>query len=264
MNDKRNEDLVKNGFDDEVSKALDDIFGNDFIELNVSNEKIETNDAQNDNDVVNDTYKLDEFDKNTKYNTEENQVLIDAYDTTENKNMKPDNLKVIKTDKKVDLKTVILVLLLCVLIAIIIIFVLTKNETQEQSSIVCYKKITTNDYDSTDEYVLNYSKNKLTYVSGTYTYKAKNETAINNMESIKEKKMDVIINSNGIEGFTHNYEVGEDSILISSYYDMELIDFSKIDNEIKKLSYLKLTSGMKVSDLENSLKKDGYTCTKGK
>lgn len=263
MNNKKNDDLVQNRFDDDVSKAIDDIFGNDFIELSVSNEQLESSKIENENIAINEIDKLDEPKKSLD-NVNTDSSLMDNHNSTKTSEDQSIS-KTVNTDKNLDFKTVILILLLCILASMIMVFFLTKNETAEENSFVCYKKIQTNDYDSTDEYILNHSKDKLTYVSGTYVYHAKTENAINNINAIKEDKLNVIINSNGIDGFTHTYEEGENSVLINSYYDMELIDFSKIKkDEIKKLSYLKLTPKMKASDLRKLLENEGYTCTKGK
>ena len=237
MNDKRNDDLRKNMADDDVSKAIDDIFGNDFIELSVSNEESKPSEMKYENIVITSTDKLSNHEKSLDAINNVSS-LKDNHNDNENENSdKQSVLKMVNTDKRFDSKTAILVLLLCILGSIIMVYILTKSEVNEESSVVCYQKIQTNDYDSTDEYVLNHFKDKLTYVSGTYVYKAKTENTINNIKEIKKDKLDVIINSNGIDGFTHTYEEGEESVLINSYYDMGLIDFSKIkEDEIKKLN----------------------------
>ena len=89
----------------------------------------------------------------------------------------------------------------------------------------------------------------------------------NQIEYIKDEKLPVIVNSNGMSGFTHIYEIGEDTLKISSYYDILSIDFSlvdKNDNKSNPISYVNLKSNTTYKDLKEDLEKNGYKCTPSK
>lgn len=122
-------------------------------------------------------------------------------------------------------------------------------------------------YELLDEYKITYRKNTIKYVDGTYKYTVKLDEYKSQLSILKEEKLPVILNSNGMPGFTYLYEIGEDYFLVSSYLDFTLFDFKSLDknsNEVNPISYFPISSKTSSSSLKKHFEKSGYKCSVGK
>ncbi len=152
------------------------------------------------------------------------------------------------------------------LIFIIFIAVILYN-TNKESKVSCSYDATDTGYKTHDEYLISHRSNNITYIHGTYTYTAKTDEFKNQINVIKEEKIPVIVNSNGMKGFTHTYEISDNQISVYSYYDFTKIDFKKVDkndDKITPISYISFKSTTTYDKLIKNLKKSGYKCTNSK
>ena len=279
-----------------LKDALDDIFGSDFIDIDSSNNNDIVNEEKSDlnlefNDMIesiSDSLKVEEEKEkqevvqNPKEEYVDDHVIKDNYVDYNDENNYIDSSINNEYDKKKEYDAIdndisdsdkvvnkkkshvpIIILLLIVLAAIIVMVIMFINNNKEIKE-YCYYSAKDTGYKTSDSYTITYKKGMVTYVEGTYEYIALKDEYKNEIEAIKEEKIPVIINSNGINGFTHIYEVSDTSIKINSYYDILLFDSNvvdKNDNKLNPLSYIDLKSNTSISDLKKSLIKKGYTCS---
>lgn len=172
-------------------------------------------------------------------------------------------------EKKQDInyKKIIIYLSIGIVIGIIFFIIFMNIFVNKEKSTYCYYKAENNDFKLTDEYTIIFKQNKLIYIKGNYNYLAKTEEFKSQLEFIRKEKIPIIVNSNGMPGFTHIYEQSDSEIKILSYYDMSLIDYKvvdKNDDKAKPLSYINLKSNVTYKKLVDKLEKDGYKCTPSK
>lgn len=268
----------------EVEKALEELFNEPFIEIDNTKEENEsistTHEPLDTNDVFEDNNDVKYEDSTSKISSEkefENNSTISEID--ENiENLKNETIG-IETDEKALKNPIIvdddtssnevnkkgLIYILVFIFVLVVITAIILYITNSEKIITCTYNANDKGYKIIDEYVLVHKSNNLTYIQGEYIYEALNDEYKEQLSFVKEDKMPVIINSNGMPGFTHVYEAGDSYIKVYSYYDMTEIDFKKVDKINQKttpVSYLKLKSTTTYKNLKTKLEKDGYVCKK--
>ncbi len=255
--------------DDDLESALDDIFGADFIEIDVKKDdkstintedklepKIsETQNKLNDfnDDMPNFNYQDIPFDNEKTYLTTENS-------DDKNHEDKNNNLKNKKNNKKKIISIIIVSLILLLLIIMYFIFGVTRT-------ISCSSSAVDKGYKYIDQYKISYKNNDIIYIESNYTYTALNNEYKEQIQYVKQEKLPVIINSNGMPGFTYIYETSDDYFKVNGYLDFELIkfdDLDKIDQDLKPVSYYKINSKTTYKSFKKQLEKDGYKCVLSK
>ena len=116
-------------------------------------------------------------------------------------------------------------------------------------------------------YDIVHKKNKIYTVSGTYSYVAKLPAFNEEVIKRQNEKTQVIANSYGMKGFTHELEVGESSLKITSNYDFKKINFNvvdAIDTTTMPISYVTINSKVTYDDLKSELTKKKYRCVNTK
>lgn len=230
--------------DKQMKEALDDIFGDDVIEIKDTNDDNLTNTSLN---IPNISSR--EIIAPTSLENENNiQEATEKYNNI--------------SYKKIVLYFLIGFMLGFILIYIIVNFVLNKEKT-----INCSYSANDVGYKITDEYKIKYKNNTILKVDGSYIYTAKTEEYKSQIEYIKNEKIPVIINSNGMKGFTYLYEVSDSYFKVNSYLDYDLFEFdniNRIDQKNMPISYFKITSDKSVKKLKNELINKGYTCNLSK
>ena len=208
----------------DVKEALDEIFDDDFIEIGDSN-----------NDEVSSDVNKSDISK-------ENKNIFEEYNNNYGK-----------------YKIVVFILIAMFIIAIVgIILFIFKEKT-----IVCTNNIKADVYKLYEEYDITYKKNKIIKLKNIYEYVAISDEYKFQIDYIKTEKLPVIINSNGMDGFTYKYEVSDNSYYLIGYLDFEQMDFAKIDKINKKLfpiSYVDFDSITTYLNLKNIIEKKGFSC----
>lgn len=273
--------------DKDLKKALDDIFGSDFIEIDVDkNNKInkkednvlnftdsnhedlnDINNQENTNKSINNVSIEKENnsikEKNELKNNENlsNNVLVNTESFSKNiKQNKGDNLNKKNT---VSNKKIIIWFVIGFLIGIILIFLLVNYAFNTQKVMNCHQSASDTGYEYTDEYKITYKQNEILYVESSYTYTALTDEYKSQIDFIKNERLPVIINSNGMKGFTYTYEVSDDSFKVNGYLDFDLFDFNEIDKinqDLMPISYFKFDSKTTYNQLISNFEKQGYEC----
>ena len=218
--------------DKDIKSALDDIFGPDFIEINVDESKnnenkkteelkenkylnnldeknvISTNDTYVDdlNFFEEDNTQIDNNVSNSKITSNNNLNTAEEIKSEDNNlnSIKKENVKKDNFNKKMILYFAIGFILGIVIIYMIVNYVQNKTYVANCSSFA-----EDTGYKYTDEYKITYKKDKILNVDGTYTYTALTDEYKPQVNIIKEDKSHAIINSNGMPGFTYTYEISD-------------------------------------------------------
>ena len=230
--------------DKKMKEALDNIFGDDVMEIENTNDDNLTNTSLNipsisSSDIV-------------------APVSLDNENNIKDKEDENGNI----SQKKIILYFLIGFILGFILIYIIVNFIINKEKV-----INCSYSASDTGYKVTDEYKIKYKNNTILKVEGSYTYTAKNEEYKSQIEYIKKEKIPVIINSNGMKGFTYLYEVSDSHFKVNSYLDYDLFDLdniNKINQDNVPISYFKITNDKSVKKLKSELVSKGYTCNLSK
>lgn len=281
--------------DNNVKQALDDIFGSDFIEIDSNNNAKNNNDDyfnispnEDDSSDINDNITINDNEENIDSNNIENtDNNISENTTILNDDVKADNDSLVienepdevsaqtnietnnvdnnirKVNNKYSKKNIILYFVIGFLLGLILVFAILKNSVNKEKVINCSYKLSNKGFIVTDEYKITYKNKNISYIEGTYKYTSLTEEYKPQVEVIKEQKLPVIINSNGMSGFTHLYEISDTYLTVNSYYDFSLIDFNivdKNDNKTTPISYLNFNSSTTIDSLKNDLIKQKYNC----
>lgn len=268
--------------DKDVKSALDELFGSDFIEIDVNKEEKSNNIINDDlfDDIINSDIKKDDQDIiNTNEKEENNQDILDNKKEENNKlntleekntnnNFVPNYVTTIQKKKEPKKKEnnkfnklyLLLILIVVIAISIFFVYILYFNER----TIKCVSKAMDVGYKYSDEYKIKHKGNKITYLYSSYKYTALNDDYKREIEVIKNEKLPILLNSNGMDGFTYTYESTDEYFKINGYIDFEKINFKSVDKlnqDLVKISFYKINSKLTYKDLKKSLEKDGYTCT---
>lgn len=271
--------------DKDLQEALDDIFGSDFIEIDNSSETFKNGESDffeenNTNEpIVNTEDKMvNHFDYlNTENNMIDNETIktSDLKTKEESKTIindfKPE-IKPIKKDEKTDndlvksnafSKKILTYFLIGFALGFVIIFIFVNFVIGREKNTLCTMSAEDDGYKYADEYKITSKKGKIQYVESVYTYKALNDEYKKQIDFIKEEKLPVIINSNGMDGFTYIYELSDDYFKVSGYLDFSLFKYeeiNKINQEVMPISYFKIKEGMNYKTLKQYFIKQGYKC----
>lgn len=307
--------------DKDLKKALDDIFGSDFIEIDVKEKKEKenkqdaflffTDDSQEDfnkkaikevpkkdennnlnvdstssvslsNNLKELTNLSDNKDDINKQNKNEEFIIPKEKDSNKiipNKTQQapniPDVIKENNEDKKkkhgnknpFSSKKIIIWFIVCFLIGITLIYLIVNFGFGVEKVMNCHQSAKDVGYEYTDEYKITYKKNEILYIESSYTYNALNDEYKNQIEFIKNERLPVVINTNGMDGFTYVYEVSDDSFKVNGYLDFSLFNFNEIDKinqDLMPISYFKFDSKTTYKSLISNFEKEGYECIPSK
>lgn len=230
--------------DKQMKEALDDIFGDDVIEIKDTNDDNLTNTSLN------------------IPNISSSEIIAPTSLDKEN------NIQEItEKDNNISYKKIILYFLIGFVLGFILIYIIVNFVLNKEKTINCSYSANDLGYKITDEYKIKYKNNTILKVDGSYIYTAKTEEYKSQIEYIKNEKIPVIINSNGMKGFTYLYEVSDSYFKVNSYLVYDLFEFdkiNKIDQKNMPISYFKITSDKSVKKLKNELINKGYTCNLSK
>lgn len=287
--------------DDELQKALDDIFGDSITTNKTNNEKIIGSEEE-----LKEPLDIEEItvDKNT-YETKEQKINNEEFEKTlllpineekenglvmeQNKEEKEKNdveetvLDSLAEDKNneseeivsepsneessISINKFIIYFLIGILIGFVVIYLLLNSGNKKTMVSNCSFSVEDANYKINEEYKITYNKNNINFVEGSYLFKAKTEEYKNQVEFIKKDKIPVIINSNGMSGFTYMYETTSDSFKVNLYLDYEKFNKEKIkeiDQEITPISFFEIKTEKNYDNLIKTLENKGFNCTKSK
>ena len=201
---------------------------------------------------------------NTNLNTSypENNLTIENNEASFSKDVLS-STNTIKDDKSFN-KKIIIYIALGMVLGLIVVFILVNFVFGIEKKELCTSMAEDTGYKYTDEYKITYKKNKINYVESTYTYTALNSEYQEQIKYVSDDKLRVIINSNGMPGFTYTYETSDNYVKVNGYLDFTLFNYDeieKINQEAMPLSYFKISRDMTYKTLKANLEKQGYKCT---
>lgn len=240
--------------DKELKTALDEVFGDDIIELDANdNEKINLMDA----DYFKKKSQQQLFFEKIKLIINKNAVKEEPLNSSE-----PVKIDVKETYKRYIMGIVIIIAVLMFILFIVSIF--TNNDTKVTT---CTTNVEEAGYKISEEYKVSYVKNKIKKVEGKYNYIAKTDDFKKQVEVMKNEKVSVLINSNGINGFKYDYEFDEKSLTFNTILNYDEIDFNvikNVDQIVTPISFITIDKKRKFNQLEEELVKKGFTCVSSK
>ncbi len=282
--------------DNDLKKALDDIFGDDEIEIKMAqksedktynknneikkyidkdpfnepekkNDNVYVNSPKNDYPLINQSIEQDNHDNVLEKEIDANLDKLTTYNNKKHKKKNKEKRRKKVTDKKqinISKKRIIILFLFVILILGFGTFLIVNYNSSKEKVTTCYESATDDGYEYTDEYKITYVNNSITYVYSSYSYTALADEYLDQIDYVKENKLSVIINSNGMDGFTYVYEVSEDTFKVNGYLDFTLINFDEVDEinqDLMPLSYFKFDSSTTYEDLISTFEAQGYECT---
>ncbi len=279
--------------DNDIKQAIDSIFGDDILEIE-SND----NSLKNDNNGTDINLKTSTFNStntiekkdDTKQSSIKDSVTINQEDkilltsnnvsketslTTVNKEENDysksiDTLIVNQEEKKEKTsfnKNIIFYFIIGFVIGLILIYIIVGTVSGKQKVVNCSYNAEDTGYKVTDEYKIKYKNDSILYVEYLYNYIAKTDEYKSQIEYVKEEKIPVIINSNGMSGFTYIYETGDTFFKVNGYLDFTLFDYEKIkklNQKVTPISYFNIDPNPSFKALQKNLEKNGYECTSSK
>ena len=248
--------------DNELKNALDEIFGDDILEVdtNVSQkELLETHE----NEIKSNEEILDE--PKIEIGEAKKEVVIEE-------EIIPEDTQIISSDEdkessNIPVKKVVIIGVLVALFTIFMVFIIINYFGKKPKVINCSYLFDDTGYKISDEYKITFENKSISYIEGVYLYQSKNSDYDSQIEYIKQDKLPAIINSNGVKGFTYTYENSSSTLKISSYLDYSLMDFNsikQINQDSVPLAYFKVDLEENNKNLIKNLEKQGYKCTKSK
>ena len=282
-----NQDDYEQPYNSFVFPSVDSINVKDEVNVNEINddleETIQLSKVDAVNPIINNIVNEDETEDEKLTQTILNIPRVDEYNTEvplvseEEKNRDTINSKKVKKkdkidkgindkedicNKKFDVKKAIIFGVTFVLI-IIIIYLIFNHVNNTVKNINCSYSAEDTGYNITDEYKITYKKNSITYVEGNYKYEAKTEEFKSQIPIIKAEKLPIIINSNGMPGFTYTYELSDTYFKVASYLDFTLFNYDQIDKvnyDLAPISYITINSKTTLDSLKKNLEDKGYKC----
>ena len=257
----------------EVEKALEDLFDEPFLTIEEEKKIKENNNATSYDD------KYEDGDDNTMHTYEdyeekqedvlENDDIKNKEETIANNDVDDDrivfsNPKVVEEDKKESNKYIFYMILALVFMFSVVTCVVIYITNKEQVTRCTFKAFDSG-YKIKDEYTIAHKNGNLTYVQGKYKYTALTDEFKAELENVKKEKIPVIVNSNGMPGFTHSIQTTDEYVMVDSYYDITKINFKevdKIDYDVAPVSYITLKSTTTYKKIINELNKKAYICKK--
>ena len=176
----------------------------------------------------------------------------------------------IEVEKQTDLngkRKGILIILLCAILLVIVILTLFIYNLNCEKNVSCVYSVNDKNFVLSDTVKITYKKDKISYVNSNYSYAAITKDFKDQIDNIRQEKIPVIVNSNGMKGFTYILNEENDKFSITSSLDFTSFDYdeiSKIDQKTKPISYFEIDSNLTYKKLKNILEKQGYTCKKSK
>ncbi len=243
----------------DIKKALDEIFGDDFIEIDVKKEnKDEKKEEILSTETLNDIIQTPKLEENDKAVINYSNKIND--DINENKDKKDGQNETKKTSFN---KILIISIIIGFLLGVLVIFIVIDNVFYKEKVTNCSSSASDYGYKYSDEYKITYKHDDIVYVEGEYIYNVLDNDYKDQIDVIKNEKMHVLLNSNGMKGFTYTYEVSDKSFKINSYLDFSQFDYKKINNidqSLMPISYFEITNNMKYETLIKELQNQGYKC----
>ncbi len=271
------EDELKNNNDIDSTGNSNDLVEESIIfpEKNYGSEKIifpEKFDTNNEKSngiksyIENDSYENyseinNDLNLQYSFNVENNNEKEDFEDTAKFGVINNEDNQKEENKFKLNKKTIIIIssiLLVIILLVVVFKFILAENKV-----VTCVYEAEDTGYKVYDQYIITFEKGNITYIEGTYKYEAKTEEFYGQISAVKQKKLPVIVNSNGLSGFTYNFENTNTTISVYSYIDYAKIDFARLKNinqEVAPVAYFKIDKKDNKENLEENLKKEGYIC----
>lgn len=272
--------------DKNIEEAIDNIFGEDVLTINTDSDDSNDNDLSktslNIYNYENSDIDLSKLDDETKNQLENDHEALDNYDTNDEKSTDEQNESNnvmsldsssdddIEVEKQTDLngkRKGILIILLCAILLVIVILILFIYNLNCEKNVSCVYSVNDKNFVLSDTVKITYKKDKISYVNGNYSYAAITKDFKDQIDNIRQEKIPVIVNSNGMKGFTYILNEENDKFSITSSLDFTSFDYdeiSKIDQKTKPISYFEIDSNLTYKKLKNILEKQGYTCKKSK
>lgn len=245
-----------NNKDNDIKKAIDEIFGDDVVEIDN-----DTKEEYKENNFI-----IEEVKEENNDIKQENIIDVsDSYTNLENKQEEIENNLNNKNDDELR-KKILLYFLIGMVLGLILLYFVIKYFNNKEYLVNCSYEAEDFGYKITDEYKIKYKNNKILYVEGSYIYTVKTDDYKKQIEFIKKEKLPIIINSNGMKGFTYVYEESETFFKMQAYLDFSLFDYSKI-NKLDQKKIPISTFGIESNNykkLKEKLEKTGYICTLSK
>lgn len=272
--------------DKNIEEAIDNIFGEDVLTINTDSDDSNDNDLSktslNIYNYENSDIDLSKLDDETKNQLENDHEALDNYDTNDEKRLDEQNESNnvmsldsssdddIEVEKQTDLngkRKGILIILLCAILLVIVILTLFIYNLNCEKNVSCVYSVNDKNFVLSDTVKITYKKDKISYVNSNYSYAAITKDFKDQIDNIRQEKIPVIVNSNGMKGFTYILNEENDKFSITSSLDFTSFDYdeiSKIDQKTKPISYFEIDSNLTYKKLKNILEKQGYTCKKSK
>lgn len=256
--------------DSDIKRAIDDIFGDDVIEIGNVNDESKSKDTDSDLSTtsLNIPLNLDTTTSVPEINDYTPEIINDENkednEVVSKKNNKPVNDE---NNSKLFNKRILIYFIIGFIIGLALIYVIIKFFIGREKVVNCAYSAEDAGYKVTDEYKIRYKNDTLLYVESEYNYTAKTDEYKAQIEYVKDEKIPVIINSNGMSGFTYVYETSENFFKVLGYLDFTLFDYKKInkmDQKVAPISYFNINSNPSFKVLKKELEKNGYVCTVSK
>ena len=253
-----NEDIVSlNNVQNNTFNEINDIIDSSYeIPKTIENKSIIS--EQNNN------YDLFEEEKMIEDKTPINEQIISVSQKPILEDANNDNILTssINEDGKYKKKTIIFYFIIGVVVGLIILFTILFMNSGKIKTVNCSYENKDDVYTETEEYIITFSGNEISYIEGIYIYKTIPENS-KQLEIIREQKIPVIVNSNGIDGFTHVFEIGDSIFKAYSYYDYEIMNFDIVDKNdpnITPISYINIDSSKSYKKMKKDLENRGFKC----
>lgn len=270
-----NENNIPDNNEETISIEERNVFQDDFypIDYEIQNSS-ELNDNKNiDNNYIEDTSEIIDTSENVKVEPNNEQIenitlTPEEVLVTNEKEESTNNIleSSANADGKYKKKTIVFYFVIGLVIGLIILFVILYINSGKTKTVNCSYTKKDDVYTETEEYTITYTDDVISYIEGVYSYRTIPENT-KQLDIIREQKIPVIVNSNGIDGFTHIFEVGDTVFKAYSYYDYEIMNFDIVDkNDPNKtpISYINIDSSKSYKKMEKDLENRGFKCINSK
>lgn len=260
-----NYEIQNNSALNEDKKESVNLEENNIEKLESDSEDIIEINNKNSNEII-ESYKIPNSIENTVMHTnnqEEKIINIEEKEEAVTNNILESSAN---ADGKYKKKTIIFYFIIGIIIGLIILFTIIYINSGKTKTVNCSYSKKDDAYTETEEYTITYTGDIISYIEGVYSYKTIPEN-IKQLDVIREQKIPVIVNSNGIDGFTHIFEIGETIFKAYSYYDYEIMNFdivNKNDPSKTPISYINIDSSKSYKKMAKDLENRGFKCINSK